>query len=576
MPMPDVRKWLILVFLGIGIYLYLWGVVYYGWFTHSLEAFEQAPWFILQVLFEGNDSSKIPLFNTGLITLLSMAVIVISALHAKSQRNLYGDAHFARENEIQTAGLRAKQGILLGKYRWRFLSHDGDGHVLAYCPPGSGKGVGLVIPNLLNWPGSVVCLDIKNENFNKTSGFRQQHGQQCILFNPSDPEGRTFSYNPLDVIDPGSPTRINDVQKIAYILWPRHNDKGDIWNPSARSLFIATVLLQFDRVPGDTCIGDVLRFFNSATDIVGTIEEIVDVDHDLDSSCLRGFRGFLQKSEKERSGVLSSLRAGLELWENPLVDAATSRSDFDLTQLRTNPMSVYVGVTPDNIERMEPLLNMFFQQVIDLLTRKEPGDNEPHSVLMLLDEFTSLGRLSIVEKGIAYLRSYQVRVMPIIQGITQLDDKYGVAAAKSFRQNFKIKYISAPNDLETAREVSGMLGFKTMRTTNKSRQYPSGHSSVSTSLAKRELMLPHEVMQLKAKKAIVFIEASSPVLADKIVYYKSRIFKQRLLDPVSIPTVSLRTLSDRRTRLEEQYPGDAGTTNEASDAEIEEAMEVFQ
>src|SRR5205823_2239592 len=98
----------------------------------------------------------------------------------------FGDAHWAKERDIQQAGLRSATGLLLGRSGGRFLIAGGFEHILCFAPTRSGKGAGLVVPNLLNWPGSAIVHDIKGENFEVTSGFRARHGQKVFFWNPGD------------------------------------------------------------------------------------------------------------------------------------------------------------------------------------------------------------------------------------------------------------------------------------------------------------------------------------------------------------------------------------------------------
>ncbi|MBL4867311.1 MAG: type IV secretory system conjugative DNA transfer family protein [Pseudomonadales bacterium] len=436
-------------------------------------------------------------------------------------RKIHGDAHFASEREIKIAGLRADSGIIVGKKNGKYLIVDGNEHVLCYCPPGSGKSTGLTIPNLLNWPDSVVVLDVKLEAYKKTSGFRESHGQNIFLWAPADKDGNTARFNPLTFIPSCKIQRIDEAQKVSATLLPPENDKGEVWQPEARTLLVGLVLLLID-LKGSTTFGKILRYVRSSNDLKDKLQSVISTFAEIDPISVRAFNAFCQKATKEASSVLTTLMSSLELFENPVIDAATSETDFDIRNLRKEKMSIYVGVSPGNLARLSPILNMFFQQVIREMTEKEPGEDEPYQVLGLFDEFASLGRVGIIEKGVAYLRGYHMRLLIIIQGVSQLEGEYGRAGAKTFMQSCKIKYVSAQNDFETAREVSGMLGYKTVRSVSKTTPLAGGKGggSMSVSYQKKELMQPHEVMQLKAKQTLVLVEANPPILAKKIAYYK--------------------------------------------------------
>ena len=113
------------------------------------------------------------------------------------RRPLHGDARFATRREIARAGLLGEHGIILGRLGNRYLVLPGQQGVELEAPPRSGKGVGLVIPNLLNWPGSTIVSDIKGENFMRTAGYRAGHGQEVHLFDPLSERERSARWNPL-------------------------------------------------------------------------------------------------------------------------------------------------------------------------------------------------------------------------------------------------------------------------------------------------------------------------------------------------------------------------------------------
>src|SRR3546814_15271164 len=129
---------------------------------------------------------------------------------------------------IKRQGLCAVSGIVLGRKRGRVLTFGGSGHVIVEAPTRSGKGVGIVIPSLLTWAGSVGVLDVKRENYDASAGFRAHYGQAVYLFNPTDREGRSARYNPLAYIDRHDPDDvIIELQKIATMLFvaPRSEER---------------------------------------------------------------------------------------------------------------------------------------------------------------------------------------------------------------------------------------------------------------------------------------------------------------------------------------------------------------
>ena len=519
---------------------YLWSITFKLLLGMHSHVYLTPPWFVFQYLGADNGVVIKKIALSGGVTFLMLTGLLLNGLRQKYLQTLHGDAHWASEAEIRKTGLRAEQGILVGKKGFNYLCAGGTEHVLCYAPSRSNKGVGIVIPNLLNWEGSVICLDIKRENFNVTSGYRQKYSEVHI-WDPTNQAGNTARFNPLSHVDKSNHiTRIDELDKIGNILLPSYNDKGDIWQPAARELFIALALLLIDLKSPRFTLGEILRTIRSSDDFSGFVKtSVTEQSNQLDPVCIRNLNGFLQKAVKEQSGVLSTLTTALNLWNNPIIDAATSETDFDIRALRRRRITIYVAVQPDDLARLSPLITLFFQQVLSVMTRQLPGEDEPHKVLMLLDEFTSLSKMPVLEKGIGFFAGYNVRLMPIIQGISQLEAVYGVPQARSFQQNCKVKIAYAQNDEVAAAQISRSLGTKTIKSFSHSHQTKGQGGSVSQSYIKRELMMPAEVMQLDKTKEIVMVEASPPVLAKKIIYYKDNNFKERLYPAAEVVNIDL-------------------------------------
>lgn len=411
---------------------------------------------------------------------------VAAALFAPRARPIHGDARFATRAEIRAMGLLSATGVLLGRLgglRPVYLRHGGPLHVLLTAPTRSGKGVGVVTPNLLSWPGSVVVLDVKNENFETTSGFRARRGQRVFRFAPGDPERRTHRYNPLDSVRRDPAHRIADLQAIAHLLTPEAPGEQKMWNQEARSLFVGLCLYILDTPGLPLTFGQIARVLQTNADLrdalVGVVEHRGDT---LDPACVNILSNFIQKAPKERSGVKSTLTGALELWNDPAIDAATSASDFSFDELRRQPTTVYVSVSLDQLERVAFLLNVVFQQLIGVTSRRPPGEDEPHPVLVLIDEFASLGRMDLVVDKMPFLAGFNVKLMLVIQGLAQLDRLYGVSGRELVLQNAGLQVYFASNDEQTSSYVSNRLGTTTVAQVTRSRSTPmmgGGHGSVT-------------------------------------------------------------------------------------------------
>jgi type IV secretion system protein VirD4 len=472
----------------------------------------------------------------GIILFPMLLLLMPSA----SKNKLFGDARFAGAAEIKKAGLMGDKGIIVGSYAGKYLMFPGQQHAIISAPTRSGKGVGIVIPNLLNWPESIVVLDIKQENWDITSGFRKKHGQECYLFNPAATDYRTHRYNPLAYISSDPNFRIDDVQKIANMLFPDEDGTDVIWTATPRSLFLGIVLLLAETPEKPLTLGQVVRETlndgDGAKYFAKLINDRATAGKPYSGTCVRALNSYVSISaENTRAGVITSFRSRLELWINPLVDAATSANDFDLRDVRKKKMSIYLGVTPDNLERMAPLLNLFFQQLIDLNTRELTSQNDAlkYSCILLMDEFTSIGKVGVLSKGISYIAGYNLRMLPIIQSPNQLVEVYGQDVAQTFTTNHALNIIFPPkaSETQTAKDISEWLGNQTVKSVSKSRSnnvFKTDGNTNSTSEQSRALMLPQEITSLGEGKELVIMENIRPILAEKVVYFKDPEFIRRL------------------------------------------------
>lgn len=456
----------------------------------------------------------------------------------KMKESVHGDAHWASEAEIRRAKLRSKKGMLLGRTGINnYLVCDDFQHILLFAPTGSGKGVGFVIPNLLFWQESVVCHDIKMENHQLTSGYRRKIGQDVYLWNPADPDGVSHCYNPLDWISTKPGQMVDDVQKICNLILPEQ----EFWQNEARSLMLGVILYLIAVPEKVQSFGEVVRTMRS-DDVVYNLAVVLDtIGKRIHPVAYMNIAAFLQKADKERSGVISTLNSGLELWANPLIDAATARSDFDLQQLKKKRMSVFCGVTPDNLKRLEPLLKVFYQQATDFMTRRLPDrKKEPHGVLFMMDEFPSLGEMPQFEVGIAYFRGYRVKLFLIVQDTQQLKGIYEEAGMNSFLSNSYYRITFAANNVETANLISQLIGNKTaiQASHNKPKflDLNPAARTINTSEVQRALLLPQEVITLPRDEQIILIESFAPIKTKKIFYFKDRFFMRRVTKPCPVPT----------------------------------------
>ena len=503
----------------------------------------------------------------GPLLLLGMAL--------RGRRELHGSARFATAPEIRKTGLLdASRGVLVGKFGGKYLTFGGQQFVILAAPTRSGKGVGVVVPNLLNFNDSVVVLDVKQENYDLTAGFRARHGQDVFLFNPFAEDMRTHRYNPLGYISDNPHFRVGDILAIGHAFWSGQG-KDPFWDDQSRNLFLGLCLYLLETPALPRTMGELLRQSSGQGQPVKdylqgliearnfTEEERVEggqrlrvrvprsLDDDglppLSGECVDALNRFCNASDNTLAGILASFNAPLVIWSNPIVDAATSANDFDLRDVRRKRMTVYVGITPDHLAEAAVLVNVLFSQLVNLNTKELPQKNPAlkYQCLLLMDEFTAIGKVAIIAKAVSYMAGYNLRLLPIIQSVSQLASVYGQEDARTFVTNHALQILFAPREQKDANEYSEMLGYRTVHARNKSRSHGKGNgNSVSETTGegagqKRALLLPQEFRELGQWKQVIVLENSKPILCDKIRYFDDPVFTQRLLPAPAVPLLDL-------------------------------------
>lgn len=505
---------------------------YFNWWLANMSKLpvNEPTYFVLKLL----GSILIPLFAFIILVYRSRHTIY-EKRPFQAERSLHGDARWATEADIKSADLRSKKGMLLGVDNNGYLVAPGYQHALLFAPTGSGKGVGFVIPNLLFWEDSVFCHDIKLENYELTSGYRQKMGQQVYVWSPADPDGFTHCYNPIDWVSAKPGQMVDDVQKIANLIMP----EKEFWNNEARSLFLGVVLYLLAVPEKIKSFGEVVRTMRS-DDVVYNLAVVLDtIGQTIHPVGYMNIAAFLQKADKERSGVISTMNSNLELWANPLIDTATASSDFNIMDFKRKLTTVYVGLTPDNLQRLQPLMQVFYQQATEFLSRRLPSKDDPYGVMFMMDEFPTLGKMEQFMSGIAYFRGYHVRLFLIIQDTEQLKGIYEEAGMNSFLSNSTYRVTFAANNMETANLISQLCGNQTVDqvSANKPKflDFNPASRSVNVSKAQRALLLPQEVIGLPRDEQILLIESKPPIKSKKIKYFEDSFFKKRLMKPIPIP-----------------------------------------
>lgn len=473
----------------------------------------------------------------GMFLMLAIPFGMLMAYRKYSQ-NIYGDARFATKEDIDAEGLNAKGGVILGRFEDEFVKLGGYEFVLLAAPTRTGKGVGFVIPNLLTFPDSAVVLDIKGENYNLTSAFRAKHLQNDVFyFNPFSEN--THRWNPLSYVSTDPRFRVNDLTALAAIIYPTV-ERDPFWSDSARNLFIGLSLLVLETPKLPQTFGEVLRQGSGkgrATEeyISSVIEARKNTDTPLSSRCVDALNRFLNNSENTLKSILASFIAPLSIFDNPVIDKATSANDFDLREIRKRKMTIYLHVPAGEVMQASFILNLFFSQLITENVKELPEENPDlkYQCLMMLDEFTAIGKVAIIAKGVGYMAGYNMRLALIIQSNSQLESTYGKEDSHSIIENMGAVIYYTPTQNQEAEEYSKMIGYRTV--TNTSIQHANVGAlnagkyskSETESVVSRALMLPQELLALDKEKELIRRSGMPIVLADKIRYFKDSFFMSR-------------------------------------------------
>jgi type IV secretion system protein VirD4 len=530
---------------------------------------------------------------SGYAGLAPALFIVLAFLMNKPKQDLHGKARFAEDRDIKAAGLRSKNGLIagftgplpsrnygkpvdkLGRHveeggavkiaatghltTKNLLTYGGPEHMFLYAPTRSGKGVGVVVPNLLNWPGSAVILDIKKENWTLTAGFRKCGGQDVYLFDPLEPNGKTHRWNPLSTVRRGGDFQIEDLQRLADLFIPVQS-KDPFFDRAAQTAFVGVggYLAETPELP--FTLGEIFRQLTLSGNVVETFRKRI-ADRKAENRPLSwqteaALTDFISKSENTFESVKSTITANLGLFANPMLDRATSESDFNFADLRKRRMSIYVGITPNNLGRLGPLLNLFFQSCVDANMQELPENNPElkHKVLLCMDEFAAVGELPSFKRGIGYFAGYGLKVLTIIQTPAQLSDIYGADGAAAYMDNAGVEVVFTPKSLKEARNLSERFGTLAMESKSESKSKHLAHSkgtTVSTSEQKRSLMMPQELLAMDQSKALVIIAGQPPVMANKLRFYAEEVFLERSkIAPPDIPSIAPNPLDDKVSRVE--------------------------
>ena len=469
----------------------------------------------------------------------------------------YGSAHWATAREIKASGLLTSRGVVVGALRHRnkikLLRYDGEGHTLVVSPSRSGKGVTVVVPTGLTWEHSALFNDIKGELWTLTAGWRKERlGSICLRFDATCDDGSAARWNPLFEIRE-YPNDVRDAQNIALTL--ASSDSGPVrsenerhWRVMGVRLVRGAILHQLYVGNEKTLPGCYRLLTSTQRDLEDTFLLMLHAQHD--PTLRYGWkdpetekptpthpvvahiaRDMLSKSDKERAAIVSSAISYLEPFDDPIMAANVSESDFSLSDLMNHekPVSLYLTTPVADLERVQTLHRLFFTLAGTRNTEHlDYRDGRPtprckHPLLEVFDECFHLGYTSVIPKHFSLAAGYGIYGLFVFQDLSQLFELYG--RNESITSNCDVKVAFAPNNLETAAHLSKLLGVET----REKEVHPEiGRKSAgSRQTLGRPLLTPDECARLPREKSIILRNGFPPILGDKLPYYKMPELRER-------------------------------------------------
>lgn len=463
-------------------------------------------------------------YAAGAVLALATGGVIFGIVNRRQMP--YGAARFGTLMEADKQGLTKKQGIILGTLNGTTIRSDEPAHILVVGPSRSGKGTGFVLPNGYLWQGSAVFFDPKRENFDALANHRRAMGNKVFMFSPGSPD--THRYNPLDFVRRDE-RMATDCLVVASFVIPEKAD--DTWAGAGRLLLSSLIgyVLASPLTKDAEHMRTVARMTTTGKDISTVLRAIVKTERQhLPTWVVDSFNQYIALEPETRNSAVFNVNMAMSLWNNGLISAATETSDFDIRELRRTPMTIFIGCTIAELSIFRPLIRILFQQIHDLLMEKIPGADEPHQVLLMLDEFYHVGRMDSLISKITISAGYGFRMAIVMQDIAQLDELYGRSTRVTTVSGSQIKLFIQINDLDTSEFVSEMLGETTQ--VYKTPVMRPGQGIFAPRVwtphyTPRPLRSPLELREMSARLSILMVKNSPSFELTKIRHYLDKPYR---------------------------------------------------
>ncbi|HWZ59046.1 MAG TPA: type IV secretory system conjugative DNA transfer family protein [Gemmatimonadaceae bacterium] len=416
-------------------------------------------------------------------------------------------------------------GVLLGRApgrggRGALLRENGDGHLLSLAPSRAGKGIGVVVPNLLSYPGSIVVTDPKGENYAVSAQWREETFDQDVVgLDPFGLADGTGAYNPLDIIDLSTPDAYDDAAMLAdmLIVTEGRGNESVFWTLEARALLTGLILHVAASEQGPTrTLAKVRAHLTAGPESFAALMQVMATSTAAWGLVATEAQRVLQKDATQLAGVLASAQSQTHFLGSPRMASVMQRSSFTWESLKTERVTVYVIVPPDRLPTYRRWVRLMLACALRGVTR-EPGRPDVPA-LFLLDEFAQLGRMAPVETAVRLAAGYGVRLWLFVQDLASLRELYP-DSWETFVANAGVFQAFGVNDKQTAEYLSALTGEGTIRVVSDSRSSGvtrgrsggSQHGSGETySERGRRLLTPDEVRRLGRGEQLLFLRYRPP------------------------------------------------------------------
>ncbi|HEV3438348.1 MAG TPA: type IV secretory system conjugative DNA transfer family protein, partial [Gemmata sp.] len=490
------------------------------------------------------------------VIVVVVMLAVIAQRRFRPSTTAFGTAHWATEKMLQSAGMLGNVGLILGRtITGKLIRVRHYCHVLLVGGTGSGKGVSIIIPNLLAYfRGSVVVFDPKSDLLATCGKRREARGERIIRLAPFN--SGTDTFNPLDAIQDG-PTLVDSARAMAEALVVRTGMEHDShWNDKSVQVITALLVLVLMRFEGEE------RSLNSVQEIASGDPKMLAAaaDNLRDMGGIPARLGGQLKAlfhveeagalSKEGASVLTSVTRHLSFLDSEPVAKSVARSTFDPVVLLKPGTTLFLTIPPDQLLAQKGLLRCWISTLVRMIGAV--GNERNCEVLFLLDEAEALHGLSAVEESLVRGRSAGVRMLLAYQSDSQVRTAFKDKPTLLYDNCSTQIYLGA-SSIETAERISKSLGEWTQVLEgygeNHSRSWNEGGSgpsqgqqlnqgsSFNYSVNGRALLQPSEILKLSENYLIAFLRGMPPVLARRIQWFRDRDFNPAMA--MSVQTVVL-------------------------------------